>query len=196
MTSNPSERELRIIGLLLAILLIAMAVIAVASWGLASLGLSVESLLSDEGLRWLFSQSAETALAPFCQWLLLLAIVVGAAAHSGLLARGPRDGLARRSALVVWLLCVSVLALLFLAPWSPLRSATGRLFPTPFLLGFLRALAVSVVIAAAVHAGVSGRLRTWPQYVTLIFIGIQRFAPWLVIVLMAVMLIHIINYAF
>ena len=196
MTNNPTDKELHLISFLLAILLVATGLVVVGSWGLASLGLPVESLLSEEAIRWLFRRSADSATDSASQWLLLAAVTTGAVMHSGLRSWRTHNAVARWSTLLTWLTILVLLALLFLAPWSPLRSATGRLFPTHFLDGFLRALAASVIIAAAVFGGVSGKLRTWPHYVTLLFFGIQRFAPWLVIALLATVLYHIITYAF
>ncbi len=196
MTNNPSDRELRLVSFLVAMLLVTIGVVAIASWGCASLGLPVVSLLSEEAFRWLFRQGVGSVTVSVSQWLLLAAVTAGALMHSGLLSRRTHHTVARWSALVTWFIILVLLALLFLAPWSPLRSATGRLFPTPFLGGFIRALAVSMILAAAVYGGVSGRLRTWSHYVMLLFFGIQRFAPWLVIALLATILYHIIAYAF
>ena len=196
MTNNPTDKELRLVSFLIAVLLVAMGVVTLASWGMASLGLPVESLLSEEAIRWLFRQSAGSVTLPISQWLLLAAVTVGAVMHSGLPSWRTHNAVARWSVLITWLVLLVLLALLYLAPWSPLRSATGRLFPTPFLGGFIRALAVSVIVAAAVFGGVSGKLRTWSHYVTLLFVGIQRFAPWLLIAMLASVLYHIITYAF
>ena len=194
MTSNPSDRELRWAGLLVAVLLAALALLAVASWALASLGLSVESLFSDESLRWLFSSQMINAVVPVGQWVLLASVVVGAIGYSGLTAQVPRLNNALVTASLTFAACLAVFALLFFASGSPLRSATGRLFPTPFLSGFIRALAVSLILAAAVYGGVSGKLRTWQHYFSLLFIGIQRFAPWLVVSVLAALLYHIFCY--
>ena len=49
MTNNPTDKELRLVSILIAVLLVAMGVVTLASWGMASLGLPVESLLSEEG---------------------------------------------------------------------------------------------------------------------------------------------------
>lgn len=196
MTNNPSNRELQLVGFLLALLLVAMGLVTVVSWGLASLGLPVESLLSEEAIRWLFRQNVGSTAAPLGQWLLLMAVTIGAVMYSGLLSWQTHNVVARWSALVTWFVILALLALLFWVPWSPLRSATGRLFPTPFLSGFIRAVAVSIIISAAVYGGVSGKLRTWSHYVTLLFFGIQRFAPWLVCAMLAIVLYHIITYAF
>lgn len=196
MTNNPSDRELRLVSFLMAMLLTTICIVVIVSWGCASLGLPVMSLLSDEAFRWLFRQGADSVTVSVSQWLLWAAATVGALMHSGLLSRRTHSVVALWSAFITWSSILVLLALFFLAPWSPLRSATGRLFPTPFLGGFLRALAVSMMLAAAVYGGVSGRLRTWSHYVMLLSFGIQRFAPWLVIALLTTMLYHIIAYAF
>lgn len=194
MTSNPTDRELRWVGLLIGVLLAALALLAVGSWAFASLGFAVESLFSDEALRWLFSSETINVVAPVSQWVLLIAVVVGSVMHCGLTAQAPRFNNALVTAVLTFVICLAVLFLFFFASGSPLRSATGRLFPTPFLLGFIRALAVAVILAAAVYGGISGRLRTWQHYVALLYIGIQRFAPWLAVAVLAALLYHIFCY--
>ncbi|MBQ7494807.1 MAG: AbgT family transporter [Bacteroidaceae bacterium] len=196
MMNNISELEMFLVSNLTKVLLTSMAFVSVLSWGMASLGLPVESLLSEEAICWLFSERSVSIIAPALQWLLLAAVTAGAVLYSGLLSGSKKNRTALWSALATWLILLALLALLILIPAGPLRSVTGHLILTPYLGGIFRALALSVILAAAVYGGVSGKLRTWSQYVTLLFFGIQRFAPLVILILMTIMLFQIILYAF
>ena len=180
----------------IAVLLTCLVLTVFASWFAAALGLPIESLLSGEALRWFFRQP----MLVFTSWpgecVLLLAIAAGAIGESGLTVHPHRHIHALVAAGLTLLLLMLLPVLGLFGTDAPLRSATGRIFPSPFLMGFCRALTAAVVCAAIVYGLTSRRLRTWSQTATLLFAGLQRYAPWLAVCGLAEILFKSLYYIF
>ncbi|MBR3513741.1 MAG: AbgT family transporter [Bacteroidaceae bacterium] len=185
----------------LAALLLLIVFTVLGSWLLSVLGLDVPNMLSSEGLRWLFRWPESRGFGMRCQCVVAAAVGVGALLRSGLcqdalnLFRGwhlwgavpgevrPVTLRQRRALWLALLTCVlafGLLALLFLLPASPLRSATGRLWPSPFLSGLIQAVVLGLIVTGAVYGATSRHLRTLPDFISLSYHGLQRYAPWLV----------------
>lgn len=192
---NSNDKERRLATAFVVALLAVLVLVVLGSWGAASLGFRVESLLSDEALRWSFRQTGVATNALRGQLLLMSVVVAGAFWRSGFFAGGRRSSSACKAAAATLFVGLALVALLALLPASPLRSATGDLWPSPFLLGFLRAVAVVLLLSAAVYGGVSGRLRSWTDFVSLLYAGFQRFAPWLIVWFLSEMVVNLIRFS-
>ena len=204
MTNRPPRSPQLIGAYLLFVLLVLIAVTVLSSWLLSVAGFDVSNFLSPEGVRWLFRQRFDASMMTRIEVLLLLMVVVGAIRYSGLwnglmnAFRGLRDkgaeadGVVRhpvtlRQRRALWLsafIAVAAFALLAVfvsLPSSPLRSATGRVWPSPFLHGLLQTSALIMIGTCAVYGATSRHLRTPAHFAALFYHGIQRYALFLVI---------------
>lgn len=171
----------------------ALACVAVcippASWMLSACGCSCRSLLSDEGLRWLFLHLPGLLATPLTACALVWASAVGALERC---ARIHRHGASRTLAWVATAaaLALGVLPLLaFLLPHSPLRGITGGLWPSPLLTG-LPVIIPLVLLAAAMLYAYLGLYLTSPARLGLLLSwGLRRHALWI----LAAMLLSFIH---
>ncbi len=184
----------RLASAAIALLLSLQAVLIFGTWMAAALGLPVESLLSDEALRWFFRQSLRTFVSWRVEGLVLVIVALGAAGEGGLLSSPRRHPHAWLSSLLVLAVCIILLALGLFGADAPLLSASGRLLPSPFLPGLAWSIAAAVVLASAVCGLLSRRLRTWTEVFALCYVGLQRYAPWLVVWLLAELLYKTLRY--
>lgn len=162
------------------VLLIAELVLVLLSWILAAtMTEGVRSLLSGEGLRWLFGRFARFVASPPLAWLLLLLIAGGCLVRSQLLSRrqGYRDRIALRFSLAFLLAYVAFLLLLTAMPHALLLSATGSLFPSAFSAGLVPAVAFGLVLVSVAYGSVSGRFRSLGDVLDSLSFGIRRGAP-------------------
>ncbi|MCR5129834.1 MAG: ABC transporter substrate-binding protein [Prevotella sp.] len=140
--------------------------------------LQMRSLLSSEGLRWLFGSVTDNLTTPMLTFLLLLSMAYGAVVESGLLqALRPttfRQRFALRVVTAEVLLFLLVLFLLTAVPHAVLLSATGVLIPSSFTDGILPILALFVMLVAATYGMVSAKLPTVVAVIESLTVGIAR----------------------
>lgn len=176
----------------LPLLWVLLLLLAIGSWMAQAAGATVNSLLSPEGLRWLFGNSMNLLFNGGTGMLWLVLTAFGAVRYSGLdqfvfAWIRPRSGhpvsLRQRHAcylaLLVWLLYAAVLVGLLLGPQTILLSATGRLAPSPFMSGLLPAVVLGFVLLSLTYGLVSRRLRMLADVGRLITCGTVRYAAWL-----------------
>lgn len=200
-------------GVLIALLLLLNLLTVVGSWLLSALGADIPNLLSPEGVRWLFRLHLSVSVLVRAECLLTLVVVAGAFYCSGLWGglatqlgqwlacrrkvEAPRL-LSLRQRRALWLSALTVVlgfGILFLSVGltsSPLRSATGHVWPSPFLHGLLFSLALILIVACAVYGGTSRHLRTFSEFAALLYHGLQRFAPLLVVWYLAELLLSML----
>lgn len=178
-------------------LLIMFVVLVFMSWLANAAGMQMRTLLSSEGLRWLFLNVARIVSSPLLVYLLLGLSWIGSISRSGLseafgrmLHHGRKNNLLtyrQRVALIssslffcVYLLC---LFLLVLSPYAALLSATGKLLPSPFLAGFFPAFVFGGHVTALLYGSLSNRLRNLYEAFEIFYWGIQRYAIWIIVYL-------------
>lgn len=170
------------------LLLLGMAcmVIPFASWLASVVGLPVRSMLSDEGVRWLFMHGMEGAFA-FPALHVLMAVpptctISWVIAEHGQ-ATGPTSR--RRSALLsglsVLLVGFVILVILALWPQSPLLGLSGGLFPSPFLRGLYAGLCCLFTLCGVIYAMV---LKPSARLSMVVTHRMQQIAPWAISALM------------
>jgi p-aminobenzoyl-glutamate transporter AbgT len=179
--------------------------LVVASWLLtaASPDLQLRSLLSGEGLRWLFGRFTLNLQSPVLVWMLLLGVAYGAMRSSGIVGaiRKKRDNDYRTRVALQMVACealaiVVVLALLTLPPHAILLSATGQLFPSSFTSGLVPVLASAVVAMSLTYGVMVGRLKTVYDAFSLMSQGIAIIAPLVVAYIFVAELYHSILFVF
>lgn len=182
-------------SLLIAVLLLLLFVTVLGSWAASVVGWQVENLLSEEGIRWTFRWWASPVLHNHTILMLSLLVAVGALQGCGLhtVRHHPWSLLASLVALAI----MSVpLYILTMRAEAPLQSVTGQMSSSPFLQGIVFALGLMVAVAAMLYGLLSGYLRTWSACAALLHNGLRRYAPWIVVWLLAEHLCYLLTFVF
>ena len=81
-----AKRYKRVIGFVATMLVLAQGVLAFLSWVITSVfaETNMHSLLSSDGIRWMFGHFISNLTSPVIVWILLLAMAFGAVYKSGL----------------------------------------------------------------------------------------------------------------
>lgn len=183
------KHKVAVIG---GVLILAELALILISWILsASMTRGVRSLLSDEGIRWLFGSFADIVASPLLAWLMLLLIALGCFQKSGLfqalshhthfrplIPLNYRDRLALRVTLIFLVIYISVILLLTMLPHAVLLSATGSLYPSAFSHSLVPIISFGIVILSVSFGLMSGRLQTIADILSSLTFGIEK-APWL-----------------
>ncbi|MCI6208984.1 MAG: AbgT family transporter [Prevotella sp.] len=207
-----SDRKKRVtltrrLSRLFAVLVVAMAVLQVAvvvgAWGVTSLwpDIHMRSVLSSDGVRWMFGHMSDGMTHVTLVWLMLWAMAVGTMERS-LLWRVPfdmralvyRQRVALRLVAVEAAVFVAVLLLLTAVPHALLLSVTGSLFPSSFSQGIVPYAALSVCVCAITYGVASEVLRSIDDVVGALVAGLRLFAPLFLLYVLAGQLCVTIRY--
>ncbi|MBR6445916.1 MAG: AbgT family transporter [Prevotella sp.] len=182
----------KVVNHLVLTLAVAQLLLILGSWFVTAAwpDLPMRSLLSSEGIRWLFGTFAQNLLTPLLAWLILGSVAYGAVVSSGLFdLRRPftfRQRSALRFVAIEIVLFVAVLLLLTLIPQAPLLSATGQLFPSAFSDGLVPFLCFAVTVLALTYGLTTARLNTLSDVLHSLTVGFSKCASlWLVYILAA-----------
>ena len=181
----------------LVALLIMFVVLVFMSWLANATGMKMHTLLSSEGLRWLFLNVADIISSPWLVYLILGLSCLGAVSRSGLWEAinrmlhwdkengqlAYRQRVALISSGLFFFLYLACLFSLVFSPYAALLSVTGTLFPSPFLAGLFPALVFGGHVTALLYGSLSNRLRNFHETFEIFYWGIQRYAIWIIIYL-------------
>ncbi|MCR5819573.1 MAG: AbgT family transporter [Bacteroidaceae bacterium] len=207
MTNNTALHTRLAHGLIIS-LFCSMLLLILGSWVLSMVGVSVNNIISSEGLRWFFRQRFVPLETQVISVVLLIMICLGAITDSGLwkdlcllVNRNQRPlNMRQRRALfaVLVLLIFSIFAFIFLimSPSAILLSVTGHLWPSPFFDGIIRGFVINILFLSIVYGISSGHMRTFSQTLSLLYIGIIKFAPWIIVTLLSLSLYSLCLYVF
>ena len=197
------------LGVVCLVLLLAEVLLFILSWLLSATRMEgVRSLLSSEGIRWLFGSWQTIFASPLLVWLLLCLIAWGCLQKSGVVSlfslhRPPspfhlsyRDKVALRVSLAFLVIYVVIIALLTLTPHAILLSATGSLFPSAFSRSLVPVVCFGVCLVSVTFGLLSGRLRSLGDIVEALSTGIAQGAPLIVVYLFAVQLYESLCFVF
>ncbi len=191
-----AERWRELAGYLVLFLAATFLLVVLWSWCASALGMECRSVLTGEALRHFFRQPVVAFATWHGQVFLLVALAAGAVAESGLSPMPARHATAWWTAVGIMLAGLALLAATLVGTDAPLRSAAGRIVPSPFGMGFARALALIIVAAAMAYGRLSHRQRHWQATVALAYVGLVRYAPWLAVWAMAEINYATITYVF
>lgn len=180
-------------------LLIAEAALVLISWILsATMTGHVRSLLSGEGIRWLFGSFTELMGSPVLVWLVLLLIAAGSMRSSGILRRQQsyRDRMALRVAVAFLVIYIVVILLLTVMPHAVLLSSTGSLLPSPFSRSLVAVIAFGLVLLSVTFGLMSGRLQTLTDVLDSLSEGIRRGAPLFILYILAMQFVESLRFVF
>ena len=200
----------RLSSVVLLVLLAGIPFVISAAWLGSALGYFRYNPYTGEGLRWLCRHSMDGMHTPAFLGVLMFLLVAGGLVRSGLArtlgtcltAKGRanvtyRQRVALWFAVGLWLLYVIATLLSAFMPHSILLGATGTLWPSPFLSGFLPAAFVGFLLPAMVYAHLSGHLHSLHEMLSILYWGFVRYPDWLLSAFLAcqlhVILTHIMS---
>ena len=194
----------RLLAYIVLALALAEVVLVLASWLLsATMAGNVRSLLSSEGVRWLFGGFTTMLASPWLVWLVLLAIAGGCLWQSGIVSiRLPlsslhyRQRVALRTALILMLIYIAAILALTLVPHAVLLSATGRLFPSPFSRAFVPIVSFGVLLVSVAYGWASGSFRSIASIVSAMSTGIAAAAPLFILYVVFVQFYESLRFVF
>lgn len=140
----------------------------------------------DEFLRFLWLHGTERASSELLIYVILLLMAIGSVIYSKILVLRDQDGL--MAAVVMLLICISLLLFTAFWPNSPLIGVTGKVFPSPWSYGLFQSLCIVCVVVSFVFGIVSGTLHSARDVLQLLTYGISRWS-WLILLAMIVSLV-------
>ena len=177
-------------GFLFLFFLVLQVLLVLLSWFItaAAPDMKVRSLLSGEGLRWLFGNFTNNTATPLLVWLLLLGGAAGTCWKSRIMSvilLKKKPSFLQRFALqmvVLELIVVLILlALLTLMPHATLVSITGALFPSDFSLGLIPLVALVLFWFSLTYGFMGGAFHHIEDLVDSYVTGITFLAPSLLV---------------
>jgi len=160
----------------------------------------VHSLLSNEGVRWLFGHITENIASPVLVWIVLLCIAIGAVVRSKLAkalfsndkTSAPKtyqERMAIRVVIIEIILAIVIMFLLTAIPHAILLSATGQLFPSSFSRSILPTTCATMVVCSVTYGLVSGTINNLTSFTDTLTYGIAKGAPFILLYVIAAQLI-------
>lgn len=163
----------------------------------------VHSLLSPEGVRWLFRNLGDILSSELLVWLLLCAMAYGCVRDSRLandlrnLRRlSSRQQFAFMMVFVEVIVIIGVLLLLTVMPHAILLSSTGTLFPSPFSSSIVPVLAISMMVMGITYGVFCQSLPSLSAVYKAMYNGVRYMLPLLPLYMITVLLVNSIVYVF
>lgn len=204
------EQKINKVGELIMVLLLGLMLLTILfSWLASAMGLSVISLLSGEGLRWLFTRCYQCVLHPATLYAFHFVVALGALQYSGFLSSIGDMVHPRRNRMttmrikraffygcMMWLAYVVLWAVLLLGSGDTLLSVTGRLYPSPFSAGLPTIFMAGAILSSWAFSYVGGAIRKVRDGVVLFYCGIRIYAVWIMNLWLCLLLDAMITFVF
>lgn len=188
------------IGLAVMSLAIAECTLIILSWLISATRIDgVRSLLSSEGIRWLFGSFIDITSSPLLVWLILILMALGSFQKSGithLRSMSYRDRLALRVSLSFLLIYLVIIGLLTLMPHAILLSVTGSLFPSAFSRSLVLIVSFGICLFSITFSMMSGRSNSVADVMNILTFGIQKGASILILYFIFVQFIESLYFVF
>lgn len=189
-----------LLPLLAVVIVVLQMALMLFSWIINTIepSLPVRSMLSGEGVRWLFGRFVPTLGSPLLVWFVLCSVAWGAFLRSRLydvlrlvLSHQPVPFRCRHalftSLALLFVIVVGVVLLAFI-PHAELLGVTGELYPSAFSDGLIPLLAFTVMALSVVYGIVSGELPNAKAIYASLYYGLRKSAPLLPIYILAMQL--------
>lgn len=192
----------KILARLPLILILLQLLVILVSWLIAAAQpqLAIHSLLSSEGLRWLFASLAGNIATPVLACLLLAAMAYGAITRSGIASilhpATYRQRFARKIVIVEAALLIAFALLLTAVPHAVLLSVTGVLFPSSFSDSFFPILCIVLMVVSLTYGIVCGTIATITMAFESLKEGIKDAASLILIYIFSAELYAMLGYVF
>lgn len=203
--TKDKRRMLPVVAFLTVIM---QTVLVLFSWIINTVepSLPVRSLLSGEGVRWLFGGFTACVANPLLVWLLVCAIAWGVSIRSlmwkslkSIATHRPVAYRHRHALMISFLMLLFIIAtIIFLAfiPHAELLGVSGNLYPSSFSKGFIPMLALIVVVVTVVFGLASGTFKNLSDIYAALCYGIRRSAPLLLLYILAAQLYGSVKFVF
>ena len=162
----------------------------------------VRSLLTGEGLRWLFGNMAYGLLSPLLVWLLMAAMAWGCLKGSRIFSPNGNassyrsKSVALRVAVLLTLVYVAVIALLTLLPHAVLLSPTGTLWHSPFSRALIPLLCLGTMLFGVAYGLVARTFTSLQDIIKAMLDGLCSAAPLLFAYMLLMPLVQACCYVF
>ena len=201
-----SKRYNSIVGSILVVIVAIQVMLFLVSWliSAASPDTTVHSLLSSEGIRWIFGTFVDNVASQGVAWIILMSMAYWMMKESHITnyvltpkdERTYRQTFAMRMVFALTAAFAVIVALVAFIPHAPLLSVTGKLFPSSFSLFIIPLAAFYIIICAAMYGLLTGSLRNVGELAAALCKGIATSAPVILIYVFGVELIRSIEYVF
>ena len=200
------------LGYIVLTLAIAQILLIFLSWLItaAAIDLPLRSLLSTEGVRWLFGSFVANQLTPLLVYFITAGIAGGVFVHSkfydalrNAFSKGRvntelayRERIGLRLALVEFLLAIVIMLLLTVVPHAILLSVTGQLFPSNFSVSLIPTLSFILLVMSLSYGVTSGTINSIQKLQEMLSVGLETTAKYLPIYVFGVELYMSVLYVF
>lgn len=191
-----------IIALVLCILQVGLILV---SWlvSASTYTVGIRSILSDEGIRWLFGSFTDNIITPYIIWFVLCCMAYGALKYSNLLrtvghlsqADYPKK-LALRFVLGELIVAFIIILLLTATPNAILLNINGNLLPGSFSNSIIPYICFVACVCAVTFGLISGSLKSLQSVFHSLTVGISYTNPFWLIYILAVELYYSILFVF
>lgn len=174
-----------------------LLLVPLTAWLLSVLNFDVVNLVSEEGIRWLFSHGGKALLSYQLTMVVFLLSAVGVLQESGLAKDIASKHLHKRAFYVssaFFSICFILLLLPTVIPQNALLGVTGSLLPSPWMMGFPLALCLNVIVSGIIYASIKGTLNGFMDIPRMITIGISKYSIWIVDVMMITLIVRLIKF--
>lgn len=174
-----------------------LLLVPLIAWLLSVLKFDVVNLVSEEGIRWLFSHGGRALLSLQLAVIVLFTSALGALQESGMLADICNKHIHKRAMTVSAVfasISIIILLLPLFIPQNALLGVTGSLIPSPWLLGFPLALCTTVLVSAIIYAAIKGTLGSFMGIPHMISVGLSKYSIWIVDVMMFTLLVRLVKF--
>lgn len=200
------------LGYIVLTLAIAQILLIFLSWLItaAAIDLPLRSLLSTEGVRWLFGSFVANQLTPLLVYFITASIAGGVFVYSkfydalrNAFSKGRvntelayRERIGLRLALVEFLLAIVIMLLLTVVPHAILLSVTGQLFPSNFSVSLIPTLSFILLVMSLSYGVTSGTINSIQKLQEMLSVGLETTAKYLPIYVFGVELYMSVLYVF
>ena len=195
-----SKQLQRHLGVFIIILVVAQLMIILLSWLLSAAlpDLSVHSLLSSEGIRWLFGQFSSNIATPLTAWLIVAVIAYGCLSSCGILElKHPldfRQRVAIRFVVFEIVVFVAIILLLTLMTHAVLLSIDGDICSGSLANSIIPYLSLVVCMTSITYAYLSGRCNTKAELFDMLCEGNRQLSPLFIIYVLLTQLVYSVLY--
>lgn len=192
----------RVYNFIITVLLVSHVVLFVGAWLFAAAfpDAGIRSLLSGEGIRWVFSNFVSSLQTPLLIYIILFFMAYGCVRGCGILLLADSSGgityrqrLALGMALAFAVIYVCMIVILTCIPHALLLSVTGELWPSPFSAALVPVVSIGIMCIAVVYGGVSGSFHSFSDIITVLCGGISS-ASYVIFLYVISMMLY--SYAF
>lgn len=160
----------------------------------------LRSLLSAEGIRWLFGHNVATLTTPVLTWIVLGTMAYGPLKASGLLKLslplGIRERFSLRLVAAELLIVIVVMALLTLLPQPVLLSATGNVSHSSFVYSLVPVVCLTLITIGLTYGLSVGSIKGLSEAYNSIVSGFKYGRHFLVFYILITMLYATVGFVF